>query len=104
MASSGSTVAALGAGRHDQTRRDQGIGGLEGADQRQAHAMPLAVMLDDEVLSEAVEFGRDEPQGLSVAPDRDELEPPRLRYRRHAPPGFAIDIDDRGRRLQAEAR
>ena len=58
--------------------------------------MPLAVMLDDESLTEAVELGRDEPQGFSVATDRDEPEPPRLRYRRHAPPGFAIDIDDRG--------
>jgi len=53
-------------------------------------------MLDDESLSETVEFGRDEPQSFSVAADRDEPETPRLRFRRHAPPGFAIDIDDRG--------
>ena len=42
--------------RHDESRRDERIRGLEGADQRQTHLVRLAVMLDGETLSEPVAF------------------------------------------------
>ena len=44
----------LAAGRDDQARRDQRIGRLELADQRQIDRMPAAGRLDIETLAEAV--------------------------------------------------
>ena len=46
-----------GAGRQRQTRRDERVGGLEDADQRQADFVWFAVVLDEKDLAEAVELG-----------------------------------------------
>ena len=94
----------LSAGRHHEPCRNQGIGGLEGADQREPHFILLAVMLDDEVLGKAVRLGRDEPQALPGAPDRDERKPARLCFGGDGLAALAVDINDSRRRPAAAVR
>ena len=54
----------LSARRHHEAGGNQGVGRLEGADERKPHFILFALVLDDEVLGEAVRFGREEPQAL----------------------------------------
>src|SRR5689334_22703291 len=90
------------AGRYYEACGNQGVGRLEGADERKPHFILVALMLDDEVLGKAVRFGREQPQALAGAPDGDEREPERLRFGGNRLAPLAVDIDDRAGAFRQE--
>ena len=92
------------AGRQHEACGNQGVGRLEGADERKPHFILLALMLDDEVLGKAVRFGREQPQALAGASDGDEREPERHRFGGNRLAPLAVDIDDRAGAFAARAR
>src|SRR4029077_10254667 len=66
-------TSGVAAGRNDEPCGDKGVGGLEVPDEWHLHLVTLAVMQDDETLSEAVAFRGDEAEGLSCLPHADEF-------------------------------
>ena len=88
----GEDVRRIAAGRDREARGDQRILDLERADQRQAHAIRLAVMLEPQRLREAVDRDIGEPDAGAVPADREHAQaalapPPRRRapHARHRP-------------------